>query len=110
MMGDVIGASTAFAKMREVIEVSSSNENSTTYLLEAARFEREVMRDPAASERHLAIALRTSPHDATVQELYREVSAALVARKQRAQRYALDDKPVEQVLRDPVENAEARPR
>jgi hypothetical protein len=86
MMGDVIGASLAFAKMREVVEVSTQGERATELLLEAARFERDVMRDPAAAERHLAIALRTTPHHSTVKELYREVAAALAVRRQRAQR------------------------
>lgn len=88
MMGDIIGASLAFSKMREVVELTVSDERATDVLLEAARFERDVMRDPAASERHLAIALRLSPRHSTVQELYREVAAVLAVRKQRAQRLA----------------------
>jgi protein involved in temperature-dependent protein secretion len=52
-------------------------------LVEAARFERDVMRDPAAAERHLAVALRLSPQQKSVQELYREVAAVLAARRQR---------------------------
>jgi tetratricopeptide (TPR) repeat protein len=88
MMGDVIGASLAFAKMREVIELTVIDERAVDELLEAARFERDVMRDPASAERHLAVALRLSPRNATVQELYREVAAVLVVRKQRAQRFA----------------------
>lgn len=91
MMGDVVGASLAYAKMREVIELSSPDANCSELLVEAGRFERDVMRDTAAAERHLAVALRISPQSASVKELYREVAAVLVAKRQRSRGHAGDD-------------------
>jgi hypothetical protein len=46
-------------------------------LREAAQFEREVRRDLACAERHLAVALRVAPRDQTLATAYREVAAAL---------------------------------
>jgi len=83
MLGDAIGASLAFARMREIVEMGPSESKASEMLIEAARFERDVMRDPSTAERHLALALRLSPHQPMVQELYREVAAVLTARKMR---------------------------
>ncbi|MGC4066497.1 MAG: hypothetical protein QM784_18055 [Polyangiaceae bacterium] len=87
MMGDVIGASLAFARMRESIELALSPSNAEVEsLIEAARFERDVTKDVASAERHLAVALRYAPRDPNVQSLYREVAAVLAARKARSSR------------------------
>jgi tetratricopeptide (TPR) repeat protein len=87
MMGDVIGASLAFSRMRETIELAMAPTNADVEaLVEAARFERDVSKDAAAAERHLAIALRFAPRDPKVQAQYREVAAVLAARKARASR------------------------
>jgi tetratricopeptide (TPR) repeat protein len=94
MMGDVVGASLAYARMREVVELASPEATAAELLIEAARFERDVLRDPAAAERHLAVALRISPQHATVRELYREVSAVLAAKRQRSRSLATDDRSV----------------
>lgn len=83
MLGDVVGASVAFARMRELIELAPSEDKSTDWLVEAARFERDVLRDHAAAERHLALALRIAPHQAAIRELYREVAAVLAVRRRR---------------------------
>jgi hypothetical protein len=82
-LGDVAGAALAFARMREAAAalVDGGGEarvaDAAARLLEAARFERETRRDPAAAQRHLGIALRLRPHDAEIGALYREVSGAL---------------------------------
>jgi tetratricopeptide (TPR) repeat protein len=83
MLGDVVGASLAYGRMRELIAVSVQPGKSVELLMEAARFERDVVRDPAAAERHLALALRTAPNHGGVRELYREVAAVVAARWQR---------------------------
>lgn len=83
MIGDVVGASSAFGRMRELIELVPIDAKHADWLIEAARFERDVLRDHAAAERHLALALRISPHQQMVKELYREVAAVLAVRRQR---------------------------
>jgi cellulose synthase operon protein C len=83
MLGDVVGASVAFGRMRDLIEITPHDGNSAVWLVEAARFERDFLKDHAAAERHLALALRVAPHQAMVQELYREVAAVLAARRHR---------------------------
>jgi cellulose synthase operon protein C len=83
MLGDVTGASVVFGKMRELIELSPHHAKGADWLIEAARFERDILRDHAAAERHLALALRVAPQSAVVKDLYREVAAVLAARRQR---------------------------
>jgi len=81
-LGDIVGASLAYARLREAIELSAAPEpRHAELLVEAARFEREVELDVAAAERHLALALRLAPHDAAIAEAYRSAAAALAARK-----------------------------
>jgi hypothetical protein len=43
-----------------------------SFLVEAARMERQQRRDPLAARRHLACALRLLPHDPELRRLYRE--------------------------------------
>lgn len=83
MLGDVVGASAAFGRMREIIELSPRDGRGAEWLIEAARFERDVLRDHSAAERHLAVALRVAPNHGTIREMYREVAAVLTARRQR---------------------------
>lgn len=83
MLGDVIGASVSFSKMRDLIELLPPNERFAQWLIEAGRFERDVQHDHAAAERHLALALRLAPHHQTIRETYREVAAVLAAKRQR---------------------------
>ncbi|MCB9577856.1 MAG: tetratricopeptide repeat protein [Polyangiaceae bacterium] len=83
-IGDLAGASLGYARLRDVIELADAPpEASVTWLGEAARFEREVVRDWVAAERHLAVALRIAPRDAHVAAAYREVAAALALRARR---------------------------
>jgi tetratricopeptide (TPR) repeat protein len=77
MLGDMSGASVAWARLRETIELGNVPDAAARWLREAAQFEREVRRDLACAERHLAVALRVAPRDQTLATAYREVAAAL---------------------------------
>lgn len=82
-LGDIVGASVAWARMRELIELGHKPIGTSEWLREAAEFERDARRDMLACERHLAVALRVSPHDETIQALYRQAAASLAARESR---------------------------
>ena len=88
-LGDIAGASLAYARLREALElVQAAGPKAVEWLVEAARFERDVNQDPMAAERYLAVALRLSPHDLDLAATYRE-AAARVAELLRKKR--LDD-------------------
>jgi tetratricopeptide (TPR) repeat protein len=88
-LGDIAGASLAYGRMREAIELGSETPpNGVKFLLEAADFERNVERDVLAAERHLAIAVRVAPHDAKVAALYREIAAEAVELQRQRRRGA----------------------
>jgi tetratricopeptide (TPR) repeat protein len=82
-LGDLAGAALAFARMREaaasLVEtgVQGGREEAGAWLMEAAKFEREVRRDLAAAQRHLAIAIRLLPHDEALGVAYRQVCAEM---------------------------------
>jgi tetratricopeptide (TPR) repeat protein len=83
-IGDVTGASLAYGRAREAVELSPATPSSASaWLVEASRFEREVQRDLAAAERHLAIALRVDPKNEEVATAYRRAAAATAARQRR---------------------------
>jgi cellulose synthase operon protein C len=85
-VGDRVGASLAFARMREVIERTGSHaEETLSRLREAARFELAERDDVALAERHLALGLRLSPSDAALAAEYRHAAALLDARLRRPQ-------------------------
>lgn len=78
-LGDVAGASLAYGRMREAVELGARTDARTVeWLVEAALFEREARLEPSAAERHLGIALRLAPHDPLVATRYREVAAEVV--------------------------------
>jgi tetratricopeptide (TPR) repeat protein len=80
-LGDVAGASLAYALMREAVELMRQPpQDVKRWLLEAARFEEDFQRDWLAAERHLALALRLAPRDEAVQRRYRR-AARQVARR-----------------------------
>ncbi len=81
-LGDVVGATLAYARMREVIELSAVVDvpSATDWLRSAARFEWDAKHDAAAAERHLAVALRLAPRDRRVADAYREAAAILAPR------------------------------
>jgi tetratricopeptide (TPR) repeat protein len=79
-VGDVAGASLAYGRLRDTIGLRTPTDPGwSRWLLEAARFERNIQQDVHAAERHLAVALRVAPHDAEVQRMYREVAAVVAA-------------------------------
>jgi tetratricopeptide (TPR) repeat protein len=81
-LGDISGASIAFGRLREAIEVAPQvPRGASVWLAEAASFAQEVEGDLAAAERRLATALRIDPHDAKVQKAYRRAASALAARR-----------------------------
>ena len=85
-LGDLAGASLAYGRMREAIELGgAARPEHVALLIEAAHFEREAEQDLTAAERHLAVALRLAPRDEAVGALYREVAAGL-AEKRRQRR------------------------
>ena len=88
-LGDIAGASLAYGRMREAIELGSETPpNGVKFLLEAADFERNVERDVLAAERHLAIAVRVAPHVSKVAALYREIAAEAVELQRQRRRGA----------------------
>lgn len=79
-LGDLRGASVAFARLREACELSGralTIPEAVAWLTEAAQFENHSLGDLAAAERHLAAALRLAPQNARVRKLYRQSAAAL---------------------------------
>jgi tetratricopeptide (TPR) repeat protein len=78
-IGDLRGASLAFARLREACELSGRGRATdvASWLTEAAQFENHSLGDVVAAERHLASALRLAPRDARVRKLYRQTAAAL---------------------------------
>lgn len=81
-IGDRVGASLAFGKLRETIELSGAKGAATVQRLrDAARFELSERQDVMLAERHLALALRLSPSDADVAADYRKAAQLLDERK-----------------------------
>ena len=90
-VGDVAGASLAYGRLRDTVALRLPADPAwSRWLLDAARFERNVQHDVDAAEGHLAVALRVAPHDAEVERSYREV-AAIVAERKRAARPAAEE-------------------
>ena len=84
-LGDLAGASLAYGRMREAIELAGEPRPEFVALLtEAAHFEREAEQDLSAAERHLAVALRIAPRDEALGALYREVGAALAEKRRQS--------------------------
>ena len=78
-IGDLRGASLAFARLREACELSgrARGQDVAAWLTEAAEFESHSLGDVVAAERHLASALRLAPRNARVRKLYRQTAAVL---------------------------------
>jgi tetratricopeptide (TPR) repeat protein len=75
-LGDIAGATIAFARMRERASLTRDRD-SVGWLLEAARFESETRGDLAAAQRHLAAAIAIRPNDPAVTEPYRAIGARI---------------------------------
>jgi tetratricopeptide (TPR) repeat protein len=81
-IGDRVGASLAFGRMRELIELSGAKTSvQVARLCEAARFELGERAEPALAERHLALALRLAPQDPEVAAQYRRAAELLDTRQ-----------------------------
>jgi tetratricopeptide (TPR) repeat protein len=89
-LGDRAGAVLAFARLREfAASLSAGTEHFDAspiaeLLLEAANLHRRDLGDPLAAQRHLAVALRLRPQDASLRQAYREVGATLLRGSQQA--------------------------
>ncbi len=85
-LGDLAGASIAFANMRDAIELAKEIDSAAAaaWLAEAARFERGTKNDPLAAQRHLAVALQLSPRDTKVLSQFREAAAAAAQAEKRS--------------------------
>jgi tetratricopeptide (TPR) repeat protein len=91
-LGDIAGASLAYGRMREAIELGSEvPPQAVGFLLEAAEFERTAEQDVLSAERHLAVALRVAPHDRDVAERYRQIAAEAVELQRKRRREALGE-------------------
>lgn len=82
-LGDLIGASLAYARLREAVELGAAEPEAVELLCEAGRFERDCRQDWAAAERHLATALRLAPRNEKLLVEYRDVAAELAAANRR---------------------------
>lgn len=81
-LGDRAGAALAFGRLREAIELSSTNRPAwIPWLLEAADNAGLVEHDPSQAERFLATALRLAPNDPEIGRRYREAAAQVALRK-----------------------------
>jgi hypothetical protein len=84
-IGDRVGASLAFARMREAVELSGAKGRATlARLREAAHYELAERDEPALAERHLALALRLAPQDAEIAAVYRSAAELLDRRTRKA--------------------------
>lgn len=86
-LGDVTGASLAYARLREVLDLGPVDDAraASEWLRSAARFELDVRKDVVSAERHLALALKLAPRDRVVADAYREVAALVHERATRTE-------------------------
>lgn len=84
-LGDVTGASLAYGRLREILDVGvpEDRKRAAEWLRDAARFEREINGDVVAAERHLAVALKIAPRERAIAESYREAAALVREREKR---------------------------
>lgn len=81
-LGDLAGASLAFARLREAIEAAFPQDADraaalAAMLVEAADVEENARGDLRAAQRHLGVALRLRPRDRAVNVAFRRVSTEL---------------------------------
>ena len=90
MLGDLAGASIAFAQMRDAVEMAKeiASDRAAAWLVEAARFERDTKNDALAAQRHLGVALQLLPRDGKILSLFREVAAEAAAQAKEITRHA----------------------
>src|SRR6185436_15128746 len=72
-LGDLTGASLAYARLREVLDLGPIEDTraAAEWLQSAAHFELDVRKDVVSAERHLALALKLAPRDRVVADAYR---------------------------------------
>lgn len=85
-VGDDAGASLAYARLRDTVELRGFTGVPARFLMEAARHELEVQDDAIAAERHLAVAMRLAPRDGRVARAYRDVAARITDAAKRERR------------------------
>lgn len=91
-LGDLAGASLAYARLREQVSLQVEFEPGwARWLRQAGKFEREVQQDLVAAEQHLRWALRVNPRDRAIEREYREVAAAVAARVRQARAVRQDE-------------------
>ncbi len=78
-LGDPQGATVSYAAMRDVLltRATAAPRESADWLLEAARFERDVRGDLYAARQHLLVGARVSKDDPAIARLLHEVSAGV---------------------------------
>jgi tetratricopeptide (TPR) repeat protein len=81
-LGDLAGASLAFARLREAIEASFPEDTDraaalAAMLVEAADVEENARVDLRAAQRHLGVALRLRPRDRSISVAFRRVSTEI---------------------------------
>ena len=78
-LGDPQGATVAYAAVRDVIlaRAAAAPTEAADWLLEAARFERDVRGDLYAARQHLLVGTRASKDDPAIARLLHEVSSAV---------------------------------
>lgn len=78
-LGDPQGATVAYAAMRDVLlaRATAAPREAADWLLEAARFERDVRGDLYAARQHLLVGARVSKDDPAIARLLHEVSGAV---------------------------------
>lgn len=83
-LGDLAGASLAFARLRDLAgtldSAAPSAAQAIALLAEAATFEDAAMGDLLAAQRHLACALRLRPRDAAIEDAYRAIGRRVVGK------------------------------
>jgi cellulose synthase operon protein C len=84
-VGDTTGAALAFARLRDLATSRAATglgagvvTDLGALLMEAARFETDVRRDPLAAQRHLAAAIRLDPNDPDLRRAYRAAGERIV--------------------------------
>jgi tetratricopeptide (TPR) repeat protein len=83
-IGDRVGASLAYGRLRETVELSGAKGPATIgRLRDAARFELSERDDVMLAERHLALALRLAPGDPEAAAEYRKAAQLLDERNRR---------------------------
>jgi len=76
-LGDLIGASAAFDRLREALELEPQpKQEAVGWLIRAANFAQEQMLDWEAAEGYWALAVRLFPHDMELGALYRRFGKA----------------------------------